>query len=99
MLVADSVRVQRVPGAVAVGRQVVFTMTGTAEYVIPIDPVEVKQTVVGLTPDEAETVLAQHWSLAHAPDIYRDPEWLATLPAFKSRIQVRVEYAGSLDIP
>jgi hypothetical protein len=36
------------------------------------------------------------WPLARPPEIYRDPEWIATLPIFPSRIQVRIDYGDSL---
>jgi hypothetical protein len=95
-LVADSVAVRHEPGAVALGRRVEFTMTGIAEYVVPIDPAEVSSAIAGLPPAEAiETVMAQ-WPLARPPEIYRDPEWIATLPIFPSRIQVRIDYGDSL---
>lgn len=97
MLVADSVAFQREPGAEALGRQVQFTMTALADYMVPIDPVEVKQTISGMSPDEAAAAVSSRWSLARPPEIYHDPEWMETLPRFGSRIQVRVEYAGSLE--
>jgi hypothetical protein len=99
MLVADSVAFQREPGAAALGRQVQFTMTALADYVVPIDPAEVKQAIAGLPPDRAGAAVAARWPLARPPEIYHDPEWMATLPPFGSRIQVRIEYADSLDVP
>ncbi|HXF63523.1 MAG TPA: baseplate J/gp47 family protein, partial [Caldilineaceae bacterium] len=99
MLVADTVTFQRAPGAVALERRVQFTMTASADYVIPIDPAEVKSTIAGLTSEEAVRAVMARWPLARPPEIYRDPEWLATLPNFGSRIQVRIEYAGSLETP
>ncbi len=99
LLVADSVTVQRVSDTVNIGRQVQFTMTGKAQYVIPIDPAQVKSTVVGLTPAKAVRAIQQRWPLERTPEIYQDPQWLATLPAFGSRIQVRVQYAESIALP
>jgi hypothetical protein len=99
MLVADTVSTFQEPGVSALGQQVQFTMTATAEYVIPIDPSDVKAAVTGRTPEEAVAELQARWPLARTPEIYRDPEWMATLPNFGSRIQVRVEYAESLDGP
>lgn len=96
MLVVESVRTQREPGADAIGSSVQFTMTGQAAYVVPIDVAEVKRTVAGLTPEEAVTVLQQRWPLERAPEIHRDPEWLATLPGFGSRIQVRFDHEPGL---
>ena len=95
-VVADTVTVTREPGVDVVGRQVVVTMTVNADYVIPIDPAEVRQTVAGLDPSAAIAQLARRWPLAGRPDIYLDPQWLGTLPVFPSRIQVRVEYEGAL---
>jgi hypothetical protein len=74
-------------------------MTVGAEYVIPIDPAEVRSAIAGLTPAEAITLVQQRWPMAHAPEIYRDPEWFATLPAIGNRIQVRVAYDDTLNPP
>jgi hypothetical protein len=95
-LVTSSVAVRREPGAVALGRQVQFTMTAVAEYVVPIDPGEVSSAVAGLTPEQAISTLTAQWPLVRPPEIHRDPEWMDTLPTFSSRIQVRVEYDESL---
>lgn len=95
-LVTNSVAVRREPGAVALGRRVQFTMTAVAEYVVPIDPGEVSSAIAGLTPEQAISTLTAKWPLVRPPEIYRDPEWLDTLPTFPSRIQVRVEYDESL---
>jgi hypothetical protein len=95
-LVASSVATKREPGAEAVGRTVQFTMTAIADYVVPIDPDEVSSAIAGLTPEEAMRTLTSRWSLARAPEIYRDPEWKDTLPTFPSRIQVRIDYGDSL---
>ncbi|NJN81547.1 MAG: hypothetical protein HC802_04190 [Caldilineaceae bacterium] len=95
-LVADSVTVRREPGATAIGRQVQFTMTINGDYVIPIDPVAVKDAIAGLTPEAARQVVEARWTPGRSPELYRDPEWLNTLPRFPSRIQVRVSYEGAL---
>jgi len=95
-LVADSVGVRREPGAVAIGRSVEFTMTAVAEDVVPMDTDDVRNAIAGQTPAEAVNTLSSRWQQAAPPDIYRDPAWLDTLPAFPSRIQVRVEYGGAL---
>ena len=72
-------------------------MTVNAEYVIPIDPVEVRSAIAGLRPAEAITLVQQRWPMASQPEIYRDPEWFATLPAIGNRIQVRVAYDDSVN--
>lgn len=95
-LIADSVSTRREPGAVAIGRQVQFTMTALADYVIPIDPGDVSSAVAGKTPAEAISTISNQWVLVRPPEIYRDPEWLDTLPPFPSRIQIRIEYSDSL---
>jgi hypothetical protein len=97
-LVASSVATRREAGAVAVGRQVEFTMTAVAEYVVPINPSEVTHAIAGLKPDKAAALLMQKWPLARPPEIYRDPDWVATLPTFPSRIQVRIDYSDSLAV-
>ena len=98
-LVADTVAMRREPGAVAIGRTVQFTMTGSAEYVIPIDAEAVKDAVAGKTPAEAMAIIAARWPLAQPPELYRDPDWLSTMPPIPNRIQVRVEYAADTTTP
>jgi len=95
-LVADSITYQRNPGATASGRTVTFDLTASGEYVAPIDPQEVRSAIAGQTPANAIELMQDRWLLAHAPDIYRDPQWTPTLPRFPSRIQVRVELDEAL---
>lgn len=97
-IVANSFRTQRLPGSVAVGRTSSFTGTASADYIVPIDPVEAKQAIAGMTPQSAVETLAARWPLASQPDIYQDPAWMPQLPRFPSRIQVRVEYGGALAV-
>ena len=99
LLVADSVSFGRAPGVTAIGRAVTFTMTASADYVIPIDPVEVKRLIAGRPPEEAAQAIAARWPLEVSPDIYRDPDWLRSLPQFPNRIQVRVEYLSPTELP
>lgn len=91
-LVADSLVAHRVPGAESVGRAVEFTMTVTADYVTPVDAAEVRNTIAGKSEEEARQLLQQEWLLFAPPEFYRDPQWVATLPAIPSRIQVRIVY-------
>ncbi len=95
-LVADSITYQRNPGATAAGRTVTFDLTAAGEYVVPIDPQEVRRAISGLTPDNAVQLMQARWLLAQTPEIYRDPQWTPTLPRFPSRIQVRVELDEAL---
>ncbi|MEZ4674288.1 MAG: baseplate J/gp47 family protein [Caldilineaceae bacterium] len=98
-LVASSVVAQRAPGVDFLLGTVQFTMTVNAEYVIPIDPVEVRSAIAGLTPDAAIALVQQRWPMARVPEIYRDPEWFTTLPAIGNRIQVRVAYDDTVNTP
>jgi hypothetical protein len=91
-LVADSLAVSRLPGAEFLTSSVSFTMSVAADYTTPIDAGEVREAVLGLTPDEAAQVLKERWLLEGEPDIYLDPAWKGSLPNLNSRIQVRVEY-------
>lgn len=91
-LIADTLTFQREPGATVLGNAVAYTMTARASYVIPIDPVEVRTLIAGLPPEQAILALQNRWPLVRPPDIYRDPEFLSTLPALRNRIQVRIEY-------
>ena len=91
-LVADSVTVQRQPGAEFFTNSVAFTLTVGADYTTPIDVDKVRNVVAGLPVDEATAALQERWLLTGPPDIYLDPAWKGTLPDIGSRIQVRVEY-------
>ena len=91
-LVASTVAALREPGAEFNQGTVTFTMTVGADYVIPIDPGEVRTAIAGLTPEAAIELVQQRWPLERTPEIQRDPEWFATLPELGNRIQVRVEY-------
>lgn len=95
LLVADSVAFQRASEATVDGPTVTFTMTANADYVVPIDPAEVRKLVAGLTPEEAATAITARWQLEQAPEFYQDPGWTGTLPKFPNRIQVRVEYTAA----
>ncbi|MCB9150748.1 MAG: hypothetical protein H6641_18495 [Caldilineaceae bacterium] len=96
-LVTDSITYRREPGVVTVGRSVEYTVTASAEYVIPIDAAEVRDLIAGTRPADAIAALQQRWQLERPPEIYRDPELLPTLPTLPNRIQVRVEYEGALE--
>lgn len=98
-MVASSLVAQRIPGAESVGRGVEFTMTVLADYIVPIDATAVRQAVAGKSDDAAAQVLQARWRLAAPPEFYRDPEWMATLPALPSRIQVRVLYDEPVATP
>ncbi len=92
MLVADSITYDDVSEVASAGRQVTFTMTGTSDYVVPIDPVELKKISTGLPEEEAAAAIAARWPLENQPEIYQDPDWLSVLPRFPNRIQVRIVY-------
>ncbi len=95
-LVASTLTTQRDANVEFVQGSVLFTMTVGAEYVIPIDPVEVRTAIAGLPPEAAIALVQERWQLERPPEIYRDPEWFATLPPLGNRIQVRVEYEPTL---
>lgn len=94
-LVAETLTFDTNPTTAADDTRVGFTVVVRGEYVIPIDPSEVRSLVAGVRPAEAVGLLEQRWQLARVPQIYRDPELLPTLPTLKSRIQVRINYEGT----
>jgi hypothetical protein len=98
-LVANSLTAQRMPGAERVDRGVEFTMTVNADYVVPVEPADVRQLVAGMREEEAAAALQERWNLRTAPEFYRDPQWLATLPSLPSRIQVRVNLGEAAGAP
>jgi hypothetical protein len=94
-LVADSFGAQRLPGATPMGSSVQFTMVVNADYIVPIDPADVRAAVAGQPPEAAIAALQARWPLEQPPAIYRDPDWLSTLPPLGRRIQVRVDYGAN----
>jgi hypothetical protein len=91
-LVVSSFIMQRLPGATPLERSVQFTVSVQANYMVPVDPAEVRQTVVGIPADEASQLIQRRWSVARPPEIYHDPDWFGVLPHLGRRIQVRIEY-------
>jgi hypothetical protein len=94
-LVADSFVAQRVPGAAPLGSSVQFTMMVSADYIVPIDPADVRTIAAGQPPEAAIAALQARWPLERSPEIHRDPEWISTLPPLGRRIQVRVDYGDT----
>jgi len=107
MLVASSIEYSDEAEVASVGDQVVFTMTGSSDFVVPIDPVELKEMVTGMPVDEAAGAIAARWPLEESPEIYQDPDFGQVLPRFANRIQVRIVYddvpsdtdAGAVEAP
>lgn len=93
-LVAETLAFQRNPGGTNAGNTTSFSVNARGDYVIPVDPAEVRTLVAGKQPTDAVELLQQRWLLASPPTIYRDPELLPTLPNIESRIQVRIDYQG-----
>jgi hypothetical protein len=94
-LVASSFTMQRLPGATPLERSVQFTVSVQANYVVPVDPAEVRQAVVGIPADEAVRLIQSRWLVAQTPGVYQDPDWFGVLPRLGRRIQVRIEYAAA----
>jgi len=97
-IIAETFQAARTGDSEIIGRTTLFTTTASAEYVIPIDPNEVREEVVGLSQADALQAMRENWQIAGQPDIYQDPAWMPKLPRFPNRIQVRVEYAGALAV-
>lgn len=95
-LVADTITFQRNPNATAGSRSVDFEITAAGDYVVPIDPQEVRNSAAGMKAEDAARMLDERWLLNKLPDIYQDPGWMGTLPRFPTRIQVRIEYADAV---
>jgi hypothetical protein len=64
-----------------------------------VEPADVRQLVAGMREEEAAAALQERWNLRTAPEFYRDPQWLATLPSLPSRIQVRVNLGEAAGAP
>lgn len=90
-LVAESIRFTVEPNTVVTGRTLLYSMTASGNYVIPIDVRAVSRAVTGLNTEEAARRLHEEWLLAREPEFYQDPAWFGTLPRIARRIQVRVE--------
>ncbi len=55
-----------------------------------LDPVAIKRELSGMTPDEAESYLAEVLQLEEWPEVILQPSWARTLPRFSWRVSVQV---------
>jgi uncharacterized protein (DUF2267 family) len=92
-LVADSIQFFAASDTVVESRRVRFGVVARGNYVIPVDNRELRNSIIGLAPEDASPLLQEQWLLARPPEFYQDPDWFGTLPRIANRIQVRVEYA------
>lgn len=76
----------RIGDPVVDGQTVVFPTTVTALQVRQLDPDELEQAVLGLTPDEATQALAPYGT----PVITLSPDWATTIPTYDFRVEVTI---------
>jgi hypothetical protein len=84
-LVEGSVEIA-VGDPVVQGQTVVFEATATALQVRQLDPAELEQLVLGLTPEEATQALAPYGKA----EITLTPDWATTIPTYDFRVDVRI---------
>lgn len=96
-LISDTLRY--IPGAVVLEdpRTVSFSVTGEGTLLRGADEAAVRSAILGLSPEEAEKVLLEQFSLALPPDIRLGPDWLPyivpiKLPLLPWRIRVVVDW-------
>jgi hypothetical protein len=90
-LVAGSVQVEVGDGTVD-GQRVRFPATATAQQVRRLDPAQIEDEVLGLTPEEAQAKLAPYGDV----QIQLSPDWATTIPTYPFRVDVRIQ--GQPDI-
>jgi hypothetical protein len=81
-----SIRVEIGPGVVE-GETIRYPVAARAEAVRDITVDEVRQLVVGKTPEEAREILADYGSV----EIVVWPDWVATITGIDARIKITVE--------
>ncbi|RME85896.1 MAG: hypothetical protein D6775_01550 [Caldilineae bacterium] len=74
-----------------------FTLTASAEALIPVKSGEVRTLLAGVPLDEAAPLLQKTLALAETPQITVQPEWLRRLPRIPTRINVRVLQGSAPD--
>lgn len=96
-LISDTVRF--VPGSVvaAADGSIIFSVTAEGELLRAIEPAAVRSAVLGMSEDEARSVLRERFGLAATPAIRLGPDWLpyivpVNLPALPWRIRVIVDW-------
>ena len=67
-----------------------FTLTASAETLIPITTGQVRSLLIGAPLEDAESILLDNLELAVLPEITLEPNWLNLLPYIPTRIVVRV---------
>ncbi|HEY53227.1 MAG TPA: hypothetical protein G4N94_07190 [Caldilineae bacterium] len=67
-----------------------FTLTASADTLIPITTGQVRSLLICAPLEDAETILLDNLALAVPPEITLEPNWLDRLPCIPTRIVVRV---------
>lgn len=96
-LISDTVRFSTGPVLLEDSKTLAFSVTGEGTLLRDVDADAVRSAVLGLSPAEAERVLAGRFALARAPEIRLGPDWLPyvvpiKLPVLPWRIRVKVDW-------
>ncbi len=96
-LIADSVRFSLGPAVVDAQGRVNFTVTAQGTLLRGVDVGSVRRAIVGLSPEEAASVLMSRFPIAAPPEISLGPDWLpyivpVNLPSLPWRIRVDVNW-------
>jgi len=70
-----------------------FTLTASADTLVPITTGEVRSLLIGAPLEGADSILLDNLELAIPPEITLEPNWLNRLPYIPTRIVVRVMQA------
>ena len=102
-LISDTVRYT--PSAVTLedARTVAFSVVAQGTLLRGIDTAEVRSSVLGLSPAEAEQLLMERFALAKKPEISLGPDWLPyivpiKLPTLPWRIRVIVDWDAAAQL-
>ncbi len=89
-LLEESIRVGEPNFTRFTNESVDFTLTASAETLIPITTGQVRSLLIGAPLEDAESILINNLKLAVPPEITLEPNWLNRLPYIPTRIVVRV---------
>jgi hypothetical protein len=102
-LISDTLRYT--PGSVVLEgpRTVSFSVTGEGTLLRGLDDAAVRSAILGLSPEEAQTVLMERFPLARRPEIRLGPDWLpylvpVKLPVLPWRIRVIVDWDAAAQL-
>ena len=102
-LISDTIRFSPGPVRLEDPKTLALSLTGEGTLLREIDTEAVRDAALGLSPEDAQRVLAERFALARPPEIRLGPDWLpyvvpVKLPLLPWRIRVKVDWDAAAQL-